>query len=415
MLYRVDLIFCLPYFFNSRQNIPVGKRCDPGMKAEHLDHEQKMLQEKRVHLVSKTVEEHAKRRPAPEPYPTTSTTTEQGSEEASQEFLVCIRTRPLLPHEVERGHVNALTTSNPRTWLHVAEQRWNGQYEVKTTKFRVDYTFGPEHGNEEVYSVVAPPVLKLALGGGVGTIFAYGQTNSGKTYTMTGIEEGVARDLFNMAQEYRTQQSKESANGDSGFTFKVSFLEIFGSKVTDLLSDETSEAAPHVQIFEDMAGSINVKDCTEHKVTSSEEMLALISRGASNRLTRDTGKNDRSSRSHAVFRVRIVNERVPEAEDGWLYLVDLSGSESAADAAKHDRVRILETKEINKSLATLKECVRNRALAAGANGDSPYVHIPYRSSKLTFLLKDVFELTTRKPCRTFVIANVSSRYVKSIS
>ena len=93
------------------------------------------------------------------------------------------------------------------------------------------------------------------------------------------------------------------------------------------------------------------------------------------------------------------------AEDGFLHLIDLAGSENAGDSQFHDKSRLQETKDINKSLMCLKECIRNRSLAS--LDPSTHVHIPYRQSKLSLLLKDAFELESHKLSRTVVIANVA--------
>ena len=93
------------------------------------------------------------------------------------------------------------------------------------------------------------------------------------------------------------------------------------------------------------------------------------------------------------------------AEDGFLHLIDLAGSENAGDSQFHDKSRLQETKDINKSLMCLKECIRNRSLAS--LDPSTHVHIPYRQSKLSLLLKDAFELESYKLSRTVVIANVA--------
>ncbi|RKO89052.1 P-loop containing nucleoside triphosphate hydrolase protein, partial [Blyttiomyces helicus] len=183
-------------------------------------------------------------------------------------------------------------------------------------------------------------------------------------------------------------------------TIQLSFFELFGNTATDLLNDRVP-----ITIVEDALGSIQVRNVTEETVTSPEDFLALIERGATLRRTVGTAKCDVSSRSHAVCRIRVINGRVPELPDGFLYLVDLAGSESASDQVHHDKDRIAESKEINKSLAVLKECIRNRVIA-GTTGR--HVHVPYRTSKLTVLLKAPFQLSSTQQCRTIVIANVSS-------
>ena len=115
------------------------------------------------------------------------------------------------------------------------------------------------------------------------------------------------------------------------------------------------------------------------------------------RSTSTTLKNDESSRSHAIVRARIENREVKSAEDGHLLVIDLAGAENAADSQFHDKARIKETKAINSSLMTLKECIKNRAKSV--QDPSTFVHIPFRQAKLMLVMKDAFELESHKLSR----------------
>jgi kinesin family protein 2/24 len=131
----------------------------------------------------------------------------------------------------------------------------------------------------------------------------------------------------------------------------------------------------------------------------------MKNKAAKNRSTSTTFKNDTSSRSHAICRIKLENVEFKSVEPGELYFIDLAGSESLADSQFHDKALLKQTKEINKSLMCLKECIRNRALQA-MNPTKQY-HIPYRNSKLTLVLKESLELKSFKHCKTTIIANVS--------
>ncbi|KAI8835352.1 P-loop containing nucleoside triphosphate hydrolase protein [Chytridium lagenaria] len=168
--------------------------------------------------------------------------------------------------------------------------------------------------------------------------------------------------------------------------------------IPDLLTDS---APGSVSIMEDVFGRIQVKGAKEVLVTTADELLELIEYGAAQRRTEGTSKNATSSRTHAILRIRITNLRVSEAEDGLMYLLDLAGSEGSADTRWHNKERVQESVEINKSLATLKDCIRNRALATVGG---KHVHVPYRTSRLTVLLKEAFELSSARICKTVVIA-----------
>ncbi|ORY44134.1 P-loop containing nucleoside triphosphate hydrolase protein [Rhizoclosmatium globosum] len=182
-----------------------------------------------------------------------------------------------------------------------------------------------------------------------------------------------------------------------------------------------------LMILEDVFGKVQVKGVLEVHVRTAEEVLAVIERGAveypsfkkssvnlplsplGHRRTEGTSKNATSSRSHAICRIRVKNLSRPEAEDGVLHLLDLAGSESSADTRWHNKERVLESVGINKSLAILKECIQKRAAVddVGTSGVRQHIHVPYRSSKLTMLLKDAFEVASGRACRTVVIAMVN--------
>ncbi|KAJ3196094.1 hypothetical protein HK101_010115 [Irineochytrium annulatum] len=326
------------------------------------------------------------------------------------DIVVCTRTRPILPHEVERGIYSSLTVdpTGKTARLHLLDDNVVGARVVKRKDFTVDAAFGDDATNESVYEKTARNLIPLVLGGGVGALFAYGQTGSGKTFTMTAIEKLIARDLFGFAETYGSNSpaavasvldsSATLAPLESQFEIYVSFFEIIGNQAKDLLSPGLPG---EVSILEDVFGQVQVKGAIEELVTRPEELRDLIERGAALRRTEGTAKNATSSRSHAVCRIRIKNLRMKAAEDGLMYLLDLAGSEGAADSRYHDKERIQEGVEINKSLATLKDCIRNRAMAATSG---KHVHIPYRNSKVTLLLKDAFELSSARLCKTVVIA-----------
>jgi len=150
---------------------------------------------------------------------------------------------------------------------------------------------------------------------------------------------------------------------------------------------------------------VNVVNVKEYEIQSVEQFHDLIVNGFSHRQTATTFKNDISSRSHAICKIRIQNTVLKGIEDGKIFVIDLAGSENAADIQFHEKSRVMETKEINKSLMALKDCIRNRALAA--QNFEKFYHVPYRLSKLSLLLKDAFEVESKRLCKTVVIANLA--------
>ncbi len=265
--------------------------------------------------------------------------------------------------------------------------------------FAVDRAFGPGDDNDAVYSRAAVPLVDLGLRGGVCTLLAYGQTGSGKTHTIQGVLGRLAEDVFSR------QERLEEGAGRGRISLHVSFYELLGDEVTDLLGGAGDGGGRRVEVMEDAFGAINTRGVTELAVESPEQFRELCDSALSHRRTQATFRNDSSSRSHAVCAVRVSNGLLREAEDGRLFVVDLAGSESAADSQFHDRELVRETKLINRSLSSLKDCIRNRALSALNPGR--FYHVPYRLSKLTLLLKDAFEVESHRHCKTVVVACVS--------
>jgi kinesin family protein 2/24 len=164
-----------------------------------------------------------------------------------------------------------------------------------------------------------------------------------------------------------------------------------------------------IGILEDPFGAMQLVGVLEKNPTTSHEFLSLIDTAKELRSTESTTKNDQSSRSHAICRIRVVNKETPNAPEGSFLLVDLAGSEASADTQHHSRERMAETREINKSLTTLKDCIRARALWSIGRGEAnqKHVHIPFRSSKLTQVLKSAFDVNNTQTCKTLVIACIN--------
>ncbi len=304
-----------------------------------------------------------------------------------RDISVCVRVRPMHDYERRSGFFTTVEAANPK--VHAIEPRLDVRRRPKTVRstYDVDYAFGPEHGNADVYDALAAPLIDLGLKGGVCTLLAYGQTGSGKTHTIGGVLDRLGEDLF--------------TGDDNGLRLFVSFVELLGNDASDLLNADKKK----VEIVEDQFGKTVMKNASEVEVKSGREFAEVVSRAMDSRRTETTFKNDTSSRSHAVCCVRVRNTRFLEAEDGKIFVVDLAGSETAADAQFHDRSRLDETRLINASLMALKECIRNRALSA--THVDRYYHVPYRQSRLTLLLKDAFEVESHRHCKTVFVACVS--------
>jgi len=244
--------------------------------------------------------------------------------------------------------------------------------------YMFDKVLKPNVTQDQVYGSAAKNIVKDVLMGYNGTIFAYGQTSSGKTHTMEGvigdpdlqgIIPRIVNDIFNHI--YGMEENLE-------FHIKVSYFEIYMDKIRDLLDPSKVNLAVH----EDKNKSVYVKGATERFVSSPEEVLEVIEEGKSNRHVAVTNMNEHSSRSHSVFLINVKQENLENQKklSGKLYLVDLAGSEKVSKTGAEGNV-LDEAKNINKSLSAL-----GNVIAALADGNKS--HIPYRDSKLTRILQE---------------------------
>lgn len=228
------------------------------------------------------------------------------------------------------------------------------------------------------------------------TIFAYGQTSSGKTYTMEGasIDDPELRGIIpRTATEIFSNVLAADENLE--FIVKVSYIEIYMERIRDLLDPYKSKV--NLQVREDVQRGIFVEGMTEVCVTSDDELLATMRAGAMNRAVAATGMNEGSSRSHSVFMVTLYQRHLATqaTKAGTLYLVDLAGSEMVRKTGASGR-QLEEAKTINKSLSAL-------GMVINALTDAGATHVPYRDSKLTRVLQE----SLGGNARTALIINVS--------
>ncbi|KAK9804380.1 hypothetical protein WJX72_010110 [[Myrmecia] bisecta] len=271
--------------------------------------------------------------------------------------------------------------------------------------FHFDKAFGPESGQEKLYSQAIAPIVEEVLEGFNCTIFAYGQTGTGKTYTMEGGDRN-STDGSNLSEvagviPRAISQIFNHLDGiNSEYTVKCSFLELYNEETTDLLAvGEASKAAfQKLRMLEDKSGVV-VQGLEEIIVKNSTDIYTLLDRGSAKRKTAETLLNKQSSRSHSVFCITVhMREIAPDGEEvikiGKLYLVDLAGSENVGRSGAVD-MRAKEAGVINKSLLTLGRVITALVEQSG--------HIPYRDSKLTRLLRDSLGGRTK----TCIIATIA--------
>ncbi|XP_057794295.1 kinesin-like protein KIN-7N [Salvia miltiorrhiza] len=292
-----------------------------------------------------------------------------------EKICVAVRVRPSANEEIVNGF-NWKVESN-RISLH----RSHGT-PISGISYAFDHLFDQDCSNGTVYELLIKDIINAAIQGFNGTAFAYGQTSSGKTFTMNGSENDpgiihrAVRDIFQKIEE----------TSDREFLIRVSYMEIYNEDINDLFSVENQK----LQIHESLVRGVFVAGLREEIVNSADQVLQLIQLGEANRHFGDTNMNARSSRSHTIFRMVIESKgndnRFNDSPDdairvSVLNLVDLAGSERVAKTGAGG-VRLKEGKHINKSLMILGNVINKLS-----EGGKQRAHIPYRDSKLTRILQ----------------------------
>jgi kinesin family protein C2/C3 len=318
---------------------------------------------------------------------------------------VYCRVRPMTITELQKGHKSTVESLS-ETEVGCFDGRTN-----KWKSFAFDRVWGPDQSQQSVFQDVEPLALSVVDGFNA-CIFAYGQTGSGKTFTMEGTEEnsqyGISyrtiQKIFHLlqlrAQQQRAAEMFVGNEKDDGpakevefsFSLELGMLEIYNDEVYDLLGTqgasmkEKQEGAmkaggkASLDIRRNKDGRIEVPNLTRESVQSIQEVMELLKRGNSNRATASTDMNEHSSRSHMVLSVDVYSGLEDSQKNkGTLYLVDLAGSERVRKSnVQGDQLK--EAGYINKSLSALGNVME--ALDRKAS------HVPYRDSKLTYLLQD---------------------------
>ena len=270
-------------------------------------------------------------------------------------------------------------------------------------RFTFDSIFDMDSLQEDVYNITAKQAVQSVLEGYNSTIFCYGQTGTGKTYTMEGftyesknpnrgIIQRTIQDIFNFIETTSDENTK--------FIIRCSFLQIYNENISDLLKSDKK----NLQIREDKKKGIYVDLLSEWAVRSPLDLYALLRRGGGTRTTSATYMNDVSSRSHAVFQITVeqmttdieLKDNKAQIKVGKLNLVDLAGSERIRITGTRGQ-QLEESKKINKSLSCLGNVINALTDKKGKN------YIPYRDSKLTRLLQD----SLGGNCKTTMIATIS--------
>ncbi|KAK2459328.1 hypothetical protein APHAL10511_008653 [Amanita phalloides] len=371
-------------------------------------------------------------------------------QELKGNIRVFCRVRPVLPSDIvslaSTNDVSSLTTDeldslkediqahitfpdrrdNKEIVLHSSSESATGQERKETYSFNFDKVFEPESTQAQVFEEISQLAQSCTDGYNV-CIFAYGQTGSGKSFTMEGgsTESTVGVIPRAVEQVFRVTEFMKT----KGWQYRMEgqFLEIYNETIHDLLAPANSVIEKKHEIKHDpKTGTTRVTELTIVPLTSPSQVKTLLALAQSRRSVAATLVNERSSRSHSVFTLRISGVNVGignvgkadlfsttgtyiggtgERCEGCLNLVDLAGSErlnvSFAPGVIADKERVRETQNINKSLSALGDVIAalgERGEAAGANK-----HIPYRNSKLTYLLQNSLSGNSK----TLMVLNLS--------
>ncbi|CAD8105985.1 unnamed protein product [Paramecium sonneborni] len=317
-------------------------------------------------------------------------------------ILVAIRVRPLSQKERSLSEFETIRIlDNKMIVLLDPEQEREDDLlrknRLKETNFAFDFVFDDFASQQMIYENTTEFLLEGVLEGYNTTVFCYGATGSGKTFTMIGTQQEVGlmpralQQLFNYSIQDRFKDTQ----------FKVSYVEIYNENIRDLLTSEDK----NLEIREDKNNGIQIAGVIEVEVKTVSEVLALLKVGNKNRSKEATDANKESSRSHAILQLQVetkdkaagIQEQIIQSK---FSLVDLAGSERAANTNNKGQ-RMIEGANINKSLLVLGNCIQSLSEANEKGIKNPF--IPFRNSKLTRLLKD----SLGGNCRTVMISNVT--------
>ncbi|XP_029871358.1 kinesin-like protein KIF19 isoform X3 [Aquila chrysaetos chrysaetos] len=275
--------------------------------------------------------------------------------------------RPIAHRVDEQVVVLRDPMQDPNDVLHASRSR--------EKSYVFDVAFDSTATQETVYRATTQGLVAVVISGFNATVFAYGPTGCGKTYTMLGTdgEPGIcARTLGELFQAI------EDTSGDVEYEVSMSYLEIYNEMIRDLLNPSLG----CLQLREDAGGTVQVAGITEVSAINADEVMQLLARGNRQRTQEPTAANRTSSRSHAVLQVTVRRRhRGRGLRHGRLFMIDLAGSERAAQTQNRGQ-RMKEGAHINRSLLALGNCIN----ALSHRASTKYIN--YRDSKLTRLLKD---------------------------
>ncbi|CAL1275132.1 unnamed protein product [Larinioides sclopetarius] len=287
---------------------------------------------------------------------------------ATENIVVAVRMRPLIPREIEKNEIY-WKAEPPTTICQINTSD-------KPAAYSFDHVFDSKVENGHIYKEICSGIVRSVINGFNGTIFAYGQTSSGKTFTMLGDKEKNVQGIMHYAIDDIFELIQNMT--DREFLLRVSYMEIYNETVRDLFTGEDNLK------LQEENGQIKVIGLQEKLVQKPEQILHFMKNGECRRRTGETRMNEKSSRSHAIFRM-IIESCVRGVEDAAVNvsqfnLVDLAGSERARHTGATG-TRFKESVKINQSLLSLGQVIRQLS-------ENENQFISYRDSKLTRILQN---------------------------
>ncbi|XP_042387575.1 kinesin-like protein KIN-8B isoform X1 [Zingiber officinale] len=320
------------------------------------------------------------------------------SSKRTASLLVAVKCRPLTEAEQKQcRHIIQVTDDKSlivldpdlsKDYLDLIQNR------TKERRYNFDHVFGPGCSNVDVYRNISSTIAGVIQGLNA-TVFAYGSTGSGKTYTMVGIPKDPGLMVLSLHTIF--DLIKKDKTSDI-FEVSCTYLEVYNEVIYDLLE----KSSGHLELREDPQHGVIVAGLRSIKVQSADRILELLNLGNSRRKTESTEANATSSRSHAVLEISVKRKQKNQYQSrvlrGRLALVDLAGSERASETNSGGH-KLRDGANINKSLLALANCIN----ALGKQQKKGLAYVPYRNSKLTRILKDGLSGN----CQTIMVATIS--------
>ncbi|XP_006889798.1 PREDICTED: kinesin-like protein KIF19-like [Elephantulus edwardii] len=324
------------------------------------------------------------------------------TEPKDQQLMVALRIRPLKDAELEEGATTIAHKVGDQMMVLMDPGEDSEDplrpHRSREKTFIFDMVFDQHASQEDVYRATTQHLVKGVVSGYNATVFAYGPSGAGKTYTMLGMDAEPGIYLQTLTDLF---QALEETSDNMDYSVSMSYLEIYNEVIRDLLNPSLG----FLDLREDSRGSIQIAGITEVSTSNAQEIMQLLTKGNRERTQEPTATNRTSSRSHAVLQV-TVRQRSRDSElteathIGRLFMVDLAGSERASQTQNRGK-RMKEGAHINRSLLALGNCINALSEKGEKGGRAQYVN--FRDSKLTRLLKDALGGNSR----TVMIAHIS--------